>query len=100
MVRKIEKDGVVADKNLVVCGKYEVPCDFVDLIYESYIAIRPALMAATNYTTADICGDELWETLSSEQRRHAYLCLKYTAVGDKLELVSDGEGGPLYFRLI
>ena len=95
--RPTRKDGCV-----VVCDKYEIPFELFERVNGSYMQILPVLMKETDYTTADLCGDELWATLSSNERLQAFLCLKQIAVDPygEMELVSSGEDGQLYFRLI
>ena len=87
-------------ETIVVCDNYEVPFDLYIRVGKAQEDILPALMKHANYTTADICGDELWYSLSSSERRFAYLCLKHImGISGQLQFPWQEEGEPRYFQL-
>ncbi len=87
-------------ENTLLLGKYVVETDFYARVEKAQEDILPALVKGAKYATADICGDELWESFSSSERRFAYLCLKHI-MGETGELgfIWDEESRKRYFQL-
>lgn len=81
--------------------KFKISREVMDIASRCLADIMPALMHGQLYTTAELCGDEVWATLCPIKRRHIFHALKYISTGEELplELMEPDEPGTLHFYL-